>query len=167
MSREEELVRAAAWTWCAEVLGQPLKPNRLKALVEITDDVPAEHLKGAIRDALNESEAGFLPSPGLVKKHAKRLASVAYEQRKRLERDNARRLALAEGKPGATPEQIEEIREWIAGLSRQARMGGDSEGNEIVHGWRPRNALKSEGTDGEAGLAAVRELMARRANGEA
>ena len=156
MNRDEYLIRSAAWTWCSEVLGQPLRPNRLKALVEITDDVPAEYLKGAIRDALNESEAGFLPSPGLVKKHAKRLSAVAYDKRKRIERDNARRLALADGAPRATPEQIEEIRQKIASLSRQARTGGDSEGNEIVHGWRPRNAIKAEGSDGEAGLAAVR-----------
>ena len=166
MDRKEELVRGAAWTWCAEVLGQPLKANRVKALVEITAGISADLLKPALRDAMNESEGGFLPSPGLVQKHAKRLAEVAYQKRAQLERERARRLALAEGAPRATPEQIEEIRQRIGMLSRKARMGGDTEGNEQVYGWRPRNMLKAEGPDGRKGLAAVRDLMAQREPGD-
>ncbi len=147
--------RAEAWTWAARTLGQELDSQRLDGLIELTENVGVENLKPAIQAVMRSMPSDFLPSVGLVIAAANRIAGEHREEaRVKLfaHREDRARIE-ARSKP-CTPEQLQEIRDAIAGLARKEKTGSaalwtaklktldDSRGIEAA-----RKASRERGTD--------------------
>lgn len=152
MTKHERAQRIAAWTWAAETLGVEVTSQRLQGLVSATAKIRLETFRLAIEAAIESETSGFLPAPGVVHEHAKRIGAKRQEalQAARRRRDRETALLEASASP-ASPEQIQAIRDRIAGLAGQARTSG-----------RSLPLIRDPGDDSR-GMAAVREVVAARA----
>lgn len=120
----EQARRLEAWTWAAESLGIEATPERLAGMAELTDCVPVENLRDAIKAAIRVNPSSFLPSVQSVIASSRRISSDRREIAEAASREYDRALLRAEiNADPASAKAVMELRALVDSLAQSKRMG--------------------------------------------